>query len=372
MSDGKVKLFLHETTALLRADAGIYLLVAVYTLCGLQLLHGLDAGHQAAYANYFGMDMVMFGLVMPLAVLIFDVCWTLHRFDRRRRLAFRRVFSPRRLAYFVSGLVLLQSMLVFFGTFTSIKTVLPLLQGGFPYDSLQADIDAALHGGVDPWRLIQTVWGSETIRQVVEWNYNFLWFIVCYGALFFVATSPRARKQRTRYIFAFMLVWIVVGNVLAGIFLSAGPAFYGHVTGDTARFAEQLRFLAGIEAPGVAAFYQDYLWNAHVSGQPGLGTGISAFPSVHVALVSLNAWFLWLYSRRLGALAFLYVGFVGLSSVYLAWHYAIDGYVGVTVTGLIVLAVMKLMPDAPAWTAPRGLSAGQPAGLPARTALTAS
>jgi hypothetical protein len=83
-------------------------------------------------------------------------------------------------------------------------------------------------------------------------------------------------------------------------------------------------------------------------------------------MVSLNAFFLWFYSRRLGALAFSYVGFVALSSVYLAWHYAIDGYVGIAVTGLIVLAVRRWLPDAPRWTG----SPGRP--VFARPALTAS
>ncbi|MBX3568240.1 MAG: phosphatase PAP2 family protein [Rhizobiaceae bacterium] len=353
MSDGFKTTFLRETAAYVRADAAIYLIIAIYALCGMLLLHGLQADDRAAYSIYFGMDMVMFGLVMPVAVFIFDLCWSVHRFDRRRRLVFRHVFSPQRLAYFVSGMLIMQSMLVFFGTFTSVKNILPLLHDGFAYDRLHADIDAALHGGVDPWRLIQTVWGTESIRQIVEWNYNFLWFLVCYGALFFVATSPRARKHRTRYVVAFMLVWIVVGNILAGAFLSAGPAFYGLVTGDTLRFAEQLEFLAGREITAVTASYQDYLWNAHVSGQAGLGTGISAFPSVHVALTSLNAYFLCLFSRRLGAVAFCYVGFVELSSVYLAWHYAIDGYAAILVTGLIFAVVSKWLPDGTRWIVPR-------------------
>src|SRR5690606_32299861 len=132
----------------------------------------------------------------------------------------------------------------FFGSFTSIKTVLPLLHGGFPFDRIQADIDSALHFGVDPWRLLQPFWGADGMRRIVEWNYNVLWFVICYGALFFVATSPRASHFRLRYIIGFLMVWIIVGNLLAGLFLSAGPAFYGLVTGDDLRFADQLDFLA--------------------------------------------------------------------------------------------------------------------------------
>jgi membrane-associated phospholipid phosphatase len=150
---------------------------------------------------------------------------------------------------------------------------------------------------------------------------------------------------RSRYLFAFMLLWIVVGNVLAGLFLSAGPAFYGLVTGDVGRFADQLAFLArGDGVAHSAATYQNYLWNLHDSGETGLASGISAFPSVHVGLISLNAFFLYGYRRRLGIAAFCYVLFVGVSSVYLAWHYAIDGYVAFAAAGLIYLAIMKWLP----------------------------
>jgi hypothetical protein len=33
----------------------------------------------------------------------------------------------------------------------------------------------------------------------------------------------------------------------------------------------------------------DYLYNNYVQGAHGLGTGISAMPSVHLAIVTLNA-----------------------------------------------------------------------------------
>ena len=345
-SDGKFEIFLRETAAQIRADAGIYLFIAIYALAGILLLNMLQADGRAAYEIYIGSGLFVFGLVMPAIVLVFDLCWCILRYGRRRNLAFSRMLSPQRLAYLVSGLLLMQSMTIFFGTFTSIKNVLPLLYGGFPYDRLHADIDAALHGGVDPWRLIQVAWGTDSIRNLVEWNYHLGWATICYGALFFVATSPLARKLRTRYLFAFMLVWIIVGNLLAGLFLSAGPAFYGLVTGDSQRFAEQLQFLAqGGEISGDSASYQKYLWHTYINGTAGLATGISAFPSVHVGLVSLNAFFLYAFSRKLGVLAFVYVAFVELSSVYLAWHYAIDGYVAAAAAGLIFVTLKRWLPD---------------------------
>jgi membrane-associated phospholipid phosphatase len=133
-----------------------------------------------------------------------------------------------------------------------------------------------------------------------------------------------------------MLVWVVCGNALAGLFLSAGPAFYGAVTGDEGRFAAQLAFLAhGAQSTNSAVTYQTYLWSLHQYGTAGFGSGISAFPSVHVAVAALNALFLWSHSSRLGLIAFAYIAVIVASSVYLAWHYAIDGYASIAIIAVI-------------------------------------
>jgi hypothetical protein len=168
-----------------------------------------------------------------------------------------------------------------------------------------------------------------------------------------------------------MLVWIVVGNVLAGAFLSAGPAYYGLVTGDTGRFADQLGFLRhGAAWSNSAVSYQDYLWQLYAAGLTGFGSGISAFPSVHVGLITMNALFIADYSRRLGLIAFAYVAFVAASSVFLAWHYAIDGYVAIAVTVALHVLLKRLFLTRTA--AKRTPLFGQPSLGPAPGPLTAS
>ena len=120
------------------------------------------------------------------------------------------------------------TFMIFQGTFTSIKNGLVVWRDGFPFDKVQADIDAWIHFGVDPWRWLSFA-QIDFIRLAVEWNYSILFFTGSFGLLFFVATSPLAARVRTRFLFCFMLVWIILGNVLAGLFMSAGPAFYGRV-----------------------------------------------------------------------------------------------------------------------------------------------
>ncbi len=111
------------------------------------------------------------------------------------------------------------------------------------------------------------------------------------------------------------------------------------MTGDTGRFAAIASFLTRDASGSSAALFQAYLWSNHQAGTSALGTGISAFPSMHVALAMVNALFLREINRSAGHAAFAYVGLVLFSSVYLGWHYAIDGYVSI----LIVLALHALM-----------------------------
>ena len=346
---------------ILKSDRTVYGLVALHALAAVCALTATGAQSAFAYLSYLPAWPVTFFVFFPFLYGMLGVLVIVHRFDKRRSLAVRALLSEPRLAHFWAGLTLLFAIMIFHGTFTSFKNALPVWQGGFRFDVVQANIDHALHFGRDPWLYLHDLAGSGFVRAIVEWNYNQGWFILCFSTLFFVAVSYEARSIRTRYFLCYVLAWVTVGNVLAGLFLSAGPAFYGKVTGDAARFAGQLAFLAdGRDWRHSAAAVQHYLWALHESGQPGLGSGISAFPSMHVSLVTLNALFLAERSRLWGILAFAYVALVLASSVYLAWHYAIDGYAAVLVTWALYAAVRwgfdrtaarrrTALPGQPAW-----------------------
>ena len=318
----------------LQQDAWFYYAAIAYTIVALVYLALVGTPGATSHALYIWPAIKGFAVLMPLVALGFDAVLVIARFDSKRMLAFRRTFSSERLAALAAGILLMAGVTLVQGSFTSIKNALPLIYGGFPHDRLQADIDAMLHFGVDPWRLYYAVAGSPLVRSVIEFNYNVVWFILNFGALFYVATSPRADGVRTRYLAMFLFVWIVCGNLLAGLFLSAGPAYYGDVTGDYTRFGAQLAFLAESHWQHSAAAYQEYLWSLYASNGAGFGGGISAFPSVHVGLVAMNAFFLAERSRIWGSIGFAYVVLVAISSVYLAWHYAIDGYVSLLVVAL--------------------------------------
>ena len=57
----------------------------------------------------------------------------------------------------------------------------------------------------------------------------------------------------------------------------------------------------------------------------------------------MNAFFVMDRSRRLGMVALCYVGLVAASSVYLGWHYAIDGYVSIAVVAILHSACKRFL-----------------------------
>ncbi len=326
---------------ILRDDWLIYGIVALHAALGIVAITATGESSAFAYLAYFPTWPFIFLVFFPFLYALLILLQVVHRLERRRGLAAWLILSDKRLAHFGAGLILLCSMMIFQGTFTSLKNAFPIWWGGFPYDAVQADIDRILHFGRDPWHYLYAVGANGFVRGFIEWNYNQGWFILCFSALFWVAVSYDARAIRTRYFLCYVLLWIVIGNVFAGMFLSAGPAFYGNVTGDAARFAGQLAFL-GQSDGGMhsAARMQNYLWATQQRGEAGFGSGIAAFPSMHVALVTLNALFLFEFSRKAGLAASAYVAFVIASSVYLAWHYAIDGYFSV-VTTIVIYSLVR-------------------------------
>lgn len=347
-----------EARKFARLSSGDIAIIAgafLYAAVAVAALSITDARQALAFSSYFVVWPFVFFVLFPAVYGLLVLLRIVHRFEttRGRRLALRKALAARHLRPFATGLILLGAMMIFQGAFTSIKTALPIWNGGFPHDVTQADLDRALHLGVDPWRYLYDACAQPWIRAAVEWNYNQGWFIVCYAMLFFIAVSASTSAVRTRYLITYMLGWVLVGNLLAGVFLSAGPAFYGHLTGDAGRFGEQLAFLAASgDGAHSAVKVQNYLWHFYSSGQSGLGSGISAFPSMHVGLVTLNALFIAEFSRRWGILAFAYVLLVLASSVYLAWHYAIDGYVAISVTIALFFATKRIFLKASAGPLP--------------------
>jgi membrane-associated phospholipid phosphatase len=126
-------------------------------------------------------------------------------------------------------------------------------------------------------------------------------------------------------LFAYFLIvsCVALGQYLAP---SAGPIFFERIgLGD--------RFAALPVSPW-AQTAADYLWQDYLGETGKLGTGISAMPSLHIAI---SGWFVLVFRSQLPRLQFIalaYFGLIAFGSVYLGWHYAVDGIVGVLIVGI--------------------------------------
>jgi len=343
-SPGRAKLYLLETIAAIRSDALIYVTLVAYLLAGAAYVLSTGAMLMGALDIYVHTCFVTYCVILPFVTIIVGITRIIHRLDKRRSLAYRAMFSPRRVARFIAGTLLMMLVLApFEAMFASIKSAFS--GRDFGYDKAIADFDKLIHLGHVPVKYLLSFAQNELLLRAIEFNYDVLWFVLCFGVLYWVLISPRAEGIRLRYCATFFFVWVIVGNIVAGMFPSAGPAFYDLVTGDAQRFSKLRAFLENTSGSFSSAYdSQHYLWYLHQQGLSGFGSGISAFPSLHVALIAMNALFIGQHSRKLGRIAGAYTLVIMVSSVYLGWHYAADGYAAVVLTCVIYFAVKWAQP----------------------------
>lgn len=228
-----------------------------------------------------------------------------------------------------AGLVVVALLPPFISTFSSLKAMISFVHP-FSFDPLFAELDRALHGGVDPWRLLQPVLGQPMVTSAVSFVYA-LWFFAMFTALLWYGFSRRALRLRMRFLLSFVITWGLLGTVAATALASAGPCYFGRVTGLADPFAPLMEYLHRAQEiyPVWALTAQERLWELYQSSTLGLGAGISAMPSIHVA----SAFLVFLAARRTnriaGVVAAAFFGLILVGSVHLGWHYAIDGYAGV-------------------------------------------
>jgi hypothetical protein len=261
----------------------------------------------------------------------------------------RRFFTLRRLIVALPALVFVPA---FLSAFTSFKGMLPAINP-FSWDPYFADLDWLLHGGNHPWALLQPLLGTPSVTRAINFVY-LSWFFVLHGALFWQAFSLQAPLLRIRFFLTFVLSWALLGSLGAVYFSSAGPVYYGLVTGLEDPFLPLMDYLRSVEETvglPILLAAQKGLWQAYQASATQAFAGISAMPSMHLAMTTLIALVCWRTNRLLGVVAALYCFAILLGSVHLGWHYAVDGYAGIVGVWLIWLVVGRILgtdPERPA------------------------
>ena len=197
---------------------------------------------------------------------------------------------------------------------------------GFHADQFLADADAWIFG-TDPWRLVQWLPPTLIDTAYITWAQSNL-FMMAILALF-----PKSEK-RDRAMISFFLV-VSACALLQYAVPSAGPIFYERL-GFGDRFAD-------LPSRPWATMTADYLWANYQDNASRIGTGISAFPSLHVAGAAWVAIVVSSYSRLLALLAWAYFVLILMGSVFLGWHYALDGIAGLIIA-ILMYRVVSLVP----------------------------
>jgi len=337
---------------------GIYFLGAA--LIEWHFTRSVGASFQLYTMTCIGMIAVMaVAIVMIHAVYVMVAIRPAQLFRELGRRYRTSLFRPDRIANALPVLVLLP---IFFNSFTVLKTSVPRI-APFAWDTAFAKADLWLHGGVAPWTLLQPWFASHLqAPHFVDLAYV-LWFFMLWLVVVWQIFGLKAPGLRAQFLGTLVLCWIVLGTFGSFLFSSAGPCYFGRVTGLADPYTPLMAYLQ--QADRIAEVWslqtQDMLWSYYAGREIGFGGGISAMPSMHVAM----AFLLMLMASRLhwglGLGAFLYFLVIQVGAVQLGWHYAIDGYASAIATAILWWAVGRAVDWHAAPRAALGSASSRPA-----------
>ena len=303
-----------ETVRLVAAEHRVVLvLVMAYIAAGGIFLTGAHRPWPLTfYDSLFGVAWITLSAV-----------WLLWQYIRSPRRLCRAMVPVRVAAALLIPTIAIPTEI----TFQSLKQSFGPVRG-FVADPVLHQLDIHIHGRM-AWQWLTPLLRHARLVAAVDTLY-FGWF----GALMvFVlwASWSRHRELRQRAVTAFLLLWILAGTLVAGFASSGGPCYFGKIVAGPNPYQPLLTRLDAIGDAGnplQARRNQNGLWALRQSDRWGFFAGISAMPSLHVAIAVLYVIITSRRSRMLALLLAMYAVVIDVGSVMLGWHYAVDGYMG--------------------------------------------
>lgn len=240
---------------------------------------------------------------------------------------------------FAEGLPLFLVILLMIFIIPFMKSMIQYIH---PYgiDPLLEHWDSALHGGRHPQDILAPIVEKIGCVPVLNIAYN-LWFPVMLGAYWYAVFLDGDRQRRMRFLWASLLGWVLIGGVMATLASSVGPLFYGNFIAGANPYGAYIAHLEEVNKThtllslSVAAILLDMSKDSNIID----ANGISAMPSMHLAVATLVTLYAFDCRKIIGVFAALFLLLILTGSIYLGWHYAIDGYAGILGAGLIYSAI---------------------------------
>jgi hypothetical protein len=222
-------------------------------------------------------------------------------------------------------------------TFNIYKQI-QLPSAGFRAEPYLANADRFLLG-TDAWRITHWLFASPWATEALDLAYH-AWFLPMTLGVVLCSFARPGSRLALRYLTSYVLLWIMLGTLVAYLVPASGPCFYDYFQSDHGRFGDLTNLLAAqdlfIRQHGLhgllAVEYQRLLLHDFRSSNLALGAGISAMPSLHNAMAVLFACAAYHADRRMGRLFTVYAVLIWIGSIHLGWHYAIDGVVAAVLT----------------------------------------
>ncbi len=321
---------------------GCTLMALCLTLLGI---NGVNPGIGGIIAN----AQIFFMFVVVLAC--FDAARELYRSRPDSPLAHlkARYSRPGFTRTVTAGLPMLSIAIVLLPYFSKMKSAIPLFND-YTWDNAFIQWDRAIFFGYDAWQVLQPVLGYPVVTAFLALLYQ-LWFLLLYPGVMFFAFGKVDSQIRRQFFLTYVLSWTLIGGAMATALASVGPCFVGPMLGNST-FDAQMAYLnaANEQIPIMVLPVQEMLLEWYGQAENGLGSGITAMPSMHCAIAFLY----WIAVRRVsskwGAFFGVFFFITWLSSVHLAYHYAVDGLVSLLAVAAIWTASQHIIAAWDKWT----------------------
>jgi hypothetical protein len=250
------------------------------------------------------------------------------------------ILHPARL---INGTLCIFAFFLLMSGFSLAKHAIPGF-AGFNWDTAIVNWGPAVQFGYFDFQLLWPVMGYDWVTVAIDFVYV-SWFSVMFTTFFVTAFQPELSMYRHRVALSIILAWSISGMVLATLFASAGPVYFSNVTGAPNPYQPMLDYLQEVDVRyGLfARAIHAELWQAFTA--PSSVSMITAFPSVHVTFASLLACACFRMNFWLRYLSIAYAVAIFAGSIWLGWHYSVDGYVG----ALVALASWKAARNLTGW-----------------------